>query len=233
VVSVVHALDRRLTSARRGTGPELAGSAPPAAIVLRDLPLIAIEVPLSCALQAARKIFEVPGEVLGLWPGVEWVRPEEAGFRVRQRLELPFWEAHVLEFVVRIETAPRDRRQRHAIWKTEGWFFDRAMLWKLHTSGSRIALDLASQHALSAERLEEAVNAYRSRTIWPMRHDSDAILERLTTSFIHDHLVGLDRVYVERVRAWLTAPAPRTSRSRPRQDPPATIRARLRARDDG
>jgi hypothetical protein len=172
---------------------------------LRALPLIAIEAALPCDFGAARRLFDDPLEVLRLWPGVESAEPRGDGFSVRQRLELPFWEARTLEFTIGIES-PEDRRRRYAVWNTDGWIFDRAVLWKIRTGRSGLALNFASQHAMTAARLEEAVNAYRSRTIWPMRHDADAILERLTLSFIHDHLVALDRAYVERVRAWLTAP---------------------------
>jgi hypothetical protein len=170
------------------------------------LPLIAIEVPLACDLEAARAIFETPLELLGRWPGVESARPAEAGYALRQRLELPFWDAQTLEFTVRIDAVPRDRRRRYALWHTDGWFFDRAVLWKIRTGRSGLALNFASRHAMSRERLEEAVNAYRSRAIWPMRHDADAILERLATSFIYDRLVEMDRAYVDRVRDWLAPP---------------------------
>jgi hypothetical protein len=201
-------VDRGLspTSNRGRAGPTRPSPAPRVTTGPRDLPLIAIEVPLACDLAAARRIFDSPLETLRLWPGVEWVEPAETGFRVRQRLELPFWDARTLDFAVRIEAAPHDRRRRYAIWRADGWFFDRTVLWKLRTGRSGPALNFASEHVLSAERLGEAVNAYRSRAIWPMRHDADAILERLAASFIYDRLVELDRAYVERVRAWLAAP---------------------------
>ncbi len=215
---------------RTGAGPNPTGPAPPVASVVCRLPVIAIEVPLACDLPAARRIFEAPGELLRLWPGVEWVRLAGTAFHVRQRLELPFWDARTLEFAVRIEAAPRDRRQRYALWKTDGWFFNRAVLWKLRAGRHGVTLDFASQHSLSAERLEEAVNAYRSRAIWPMRHDSDAILERLATSFIHDRLVALDRAYVGQVQAWIGA---QTSPPRPRRNPPAAAPFRRRGPGGG
>ena len=204
--------------------------APPVASAARRLPLIAVEVPLACDLPAARRIFEEPDELLRLWPGVEWVRPAGAAFHVRQRLELPFWDASTLEFAVWIEAAPRDRRWRHALWKSDGWFFNRAVLWQLRTGKDGITLDFASQHSLSAERLEEAVNAYRARAVWPMRHDADAILERLATSFIHDHLVALDRAYVGQVQAWIGA---QTSPPRPPRNPPAAAPFRRRGPGGG
>jgi len=170
---------------------------------VHDLPLIAIESPLACDLPSARRIFDEPAEVLRLWPGVDQVEADAGDFRLIQRLNLPFWTELRQEFMVRIVDRPRDRRQRYAIWKTEGWFLDRAVLWKLRATPGGVALDFSSQHALSAAQLEQAVNVYRSRTIWPMRHDADAILERLVLSFIHDRLIELDRAYVERVRIWL------------------------------
>jgi len=175
---------------------------------VHELPVIAIESPLACDLRAARKLFDAPAELLRLWPGVERVQPAGAAFHIRQRLELPFWDACTLDFCVRIQAAPRDRRQRYAIWATDGWFCDRAILWKLRAGRQGLALNFASRHALGADRLEEAVNAYRSRAIWPMRHDADAILKRLATSFIQDRLIALDRAYVERVQAWLGGPPP-------------------------
>lgn len=185
--------------------PEATGRPPRRVSDVRELPLIAIESSVGCDLAAARRIFEAPVELLRLWPGVEEVRTVRDGFAVTQQLEFPFWGVLRQEFVVRIHERPRDRRQRYAIWKTEGWLFDRAIFWKLRSTKQGVALDFGSQHALSGARLEEAVNVYRSRTIWPMRHDADEILERLVISFLHDRLVELDRAYVERVREWLGA----------------------------
>jgi hypothetical protein len=200
-------MDRGLTrSNHRGrAGRTVPGPATHVSPAWRELPLIAIEVPLPCDLHAARRIFETPLEVLSLWPGVESAVRAKGSVLVRQRLALPFWKPQTLDFAVDIEAAPRDRRRRYAIWHTDGWFFDRAVLWKIRTGRTGPALNFASQHAVSAHRLEEAVNAYRSRSIWPMRHDADAILERLTMSFIYDRLVEMDRAYVDRVRVWLDA----------------------------
>jgi hypothetical protein len=181
---------------------------------VHELPLIAIESPMACDLPFARRIFDEPAEVLRLWPGVEQVEADGGDFRLTQQLELPFWTELRRVFVVRILEQPRDRRQRYAIWKTEGWFLDRAVLWKLRSTPRGVALDFSSQHALSAIQLEHAVNVYRSRTIWPMRHDADAILERLVLSFIHDRLIELDRAYVERVRIWLDASPDAVRRAR-------------------
>jgi len=185
---------------------------------VHELPIIAIESPLASNLPAARKLFEAPAELLRLWPGVDRVLPAAGMFHVRQRLEMPFWDASTLDFHVRIQAAPRDRRQRYAVWATDGWFCDRTVLWKLRAGRHGLALIFASQHVLGADRLEEAVNTYRSRTVWPMRHDADAILARLVTSFIHDRLVALDRAYVERVQAWLEAPG----RAAPADEPSGT-----------
>ena len=172
----------------------------------RELPLIAIESPLACGLEMARRIFDAPIDLLGLWPGVERVTAAgDSGFCVVQRLELPFWGDLRQEFRARMRDRPRDRRQRYAIWQTDGWFFDRAVLWKLHAGKEGLMIDFCSQHAVSESRLEQAVNAYRSRTVWPMRHDADAILQRLVISFVHDRLVELDRAYVNRIRDWLNA----------------------------
>ena len=169
----------------------------------RELPLIAIESPLTCGLEAARLIFDAPIALLGLWPGVERVTPAGNDFCVAQRLELPFWGDLRQEFIARMHDRPRDRRQRYAIWQTDGWFFDRAVLWKLRAGKDGLMIDFCSQHGLSQSRLEQAVNVYRSRAVWPMRHDADAILQRLVISFVHDRLVELDRAYVDRVRDWL------------------------------
>ena len=149
---------------------------------MHELPLIALELPVGCDLSSARRIFDEPAEVLRLWPGVEQVEADGGGFRLTQRLELPFWTVLRQEFVVRILDRPRDRRQRYTIWKTEGWLRCRVVLWKLSSTARRVALDFSSQHALSPAQLEYAVNVYRSRTIWPMRHNADAILERLVLS---------------------------------------------------
>lgn len=173
---------------------------------VRELPLIAIESPLGCGLETARRIFDAPVALLGLWPGVEHVQAAGSDFWLAQRLELPFWGTLRRDFVARIHDRPRDRRQRYAIWKTDGWFFDRAVLWKLCSTKEGVKLNFCSQHALSDSLLEQAVNVYRSRAIWPMRHDADAILQRLVMSFIHDRLVELDRLYVERVQGWLNSP---------------------------
>ena len=171
----------------------------------RELPLIAIESPLTCGLAAARRIFDAPIALLRLWPGVERVTAAGNDFCVAQRLELPFWGDLRQEFIARMHDRPRDRRQRYAIWQTDGWFFDRAVLWKLRAGKDGLMIDFCSQHGLSQSRLEQAVNVYRSRAVWPMRHDADAILQRLVISFVHDRLVELDRAYVDRVRDWLNA----------------------------
>jgi len=171
----------------------------------RELPLIAIESPLTCGLAAARRIFDAPIALLRLWPGVERVTAAGNDFCVAQRLELPFWGDLRQEFIARMHDRPRDRRQRYAIWQTDGWFFDRAVLWKLRAAKDGLMIDFCGQHGLSQSRLEQAVNVYRSRAVWPMRHDADAILQRLVISFVHDRLVELDRAYVDRVRDWLNA----------------------------
>jgi hypothetical protein len=183
---------------------------PPDVPELRQLPLIAIEWPLACDLEAARRIFDAPVALLRLWPGVERVKVSGGDFWLAQRLALPFWRDLRQEFVARMHDRPRDRRQRYAIWKTEGWVFRRAFMWKLSTAGDGLKLNFCSQHALSKPELEQAVNVYRSQTIWPMRHDADAILERLVLSFLYDRLVELDRTYVQRVADWLNS-APQTS----------------------
>lgn len=57
-------------------------------------------------------------------------------------------------------------RQRRVVWKTDGWVFDRAVLWKLSTKGG-LKLDFCSHHAVRESQVEHAVNVYRSQTIWP------------------------------------------------------------------
>jgi hypothetical protein len=188
--------------ARVGQPPDMPG--------LRRLPLIAIESPLACDLEAARRVFDAPAALLRLWPGVEHVKASGSDFRLAQRLALPFWGELRHEFVARMHDRPRDRRQRYAIWLTDGWVFDRAVLWKLSSTKDGLKLGFCSQHAVRESRLEQAVNVYRSQTIWPMRHDADAILERLVLSFLYDRLVELDRTYVRQVQDWLHSD-PRTS----------------------
>ena len=83
---------------------------------MRELPLIAIESPLTRGLETARRIFDAPIALLRLWPGVEHVTAAGNGFCVTQRLELPFWGDLRQEFVARMHDRPRDRRQRYAIW---------------------------------------------------------------------------------------------------------------------
>jgi len=178
---------------------------PPHAPGLRQLPLIAIESPLACDLEAARRMFEAPVALLRLWPGVDRVQDSGPDFWLAQRLVLPFWGELRQEFVARMHARPRDRRQRYVVWKTDGWVFDRAVFWKLSSTKGGLKLDFCSQHALRESQLEHAVNVYRSQTIWPMRHDADAILERLVLAFVYDRLVELDRTYVQRVQDWLNA----------------------------
>jgi len=150
-------------------------------------------------------MFDTPVDLLRLWPGVEHIQAVGGEFLLSQRLELPFWGTSRQEFVTRTDTRPRDRRRRYAIWTTDGWFLDRAVLWKLCATKNGLRLDFCSQHALSDSLLEQAVNVYRSRTVWPMRHDADAILQRLVVSFIHDRLLELDTTYVQRVQEWLNS----------------------------
>src|SRR5215471_2365279 len=99
---------------------------------VRELPLIAIESSLACGLETARRIFDAPIALLRLWPGVEHVTAAGNDFCVVQQLALPFWGDLRQEFVARMHGRPRDRRQRYAIWQTDGWFLHRAVLWKLH-----------------------------------------------------------------------------------------------------
>jgi hypothetical protein len=39
-------------------------------------------------------------------------------------------------------------RQRHVVWKTDGWVFDRAVLWKLSSTKGGLKLDFWIHHAV-------------------------------------------------------------------------------------
>jgi hypothetical protein len=142
--------------------------------------------------------------IWALWPGVEAVAAVgERAFRLRQRLELPFFGAETYAFEVTVDEVGRDGRDLAVRWHTDGWQFARRGQWRARRLRTRTRLTLLCDDALDDGKFEHARNVYRATSIWPMRHGHNDVLALLTIDFLRDKLVADNATFVRAARRQL------------------------------